>query len=417
MALSLRTYGLEKALYEHWFDPRYDETLALLASLTIVESNASNVESIFIRFVEWGQAKAKSDPLYLAKEARRSPLQVTMHVVSRAEMAVHTFPELTRHLIERARSSPRRAYKVASDKRTPPGVLAGLAQMGGLAERVEVSLNPSTPVEALAILARDKKLVVRVSAAENPNMAVETLTSLAGDNNRMVRHAVASNPSTPFEVLTNLATDMFVQWSVAQNRNTPRDILQELAGSAQPEVREQVARNENTPIEVLTRLAEDEDPDVRVAVARNENTPIEVLTKLAKDEDREVRHAVAFNSNTPVVTLMELATDSHVRWSVAKNPNAPGEILKELKGADGYSMEQLEAMPMWQEFDENSYKHQKSQFGCYLPTWEDVWALGASLDFASDKQTSSTLGINQGVLEKDVRAQVAQDCRDILEFL
>jgi len=59
----------------------------------------------------------------------------------------------------------------------------------------------------------------------------------------------------------------------------------------------EVAENPNTPPEILTLLAQDEDWDVRRRVAQNPNTPAEILTILARDKDGIVRYGVAHNPN------------------------------------------------------------------------------------------------------------------------
>lgn len=64
--------------------------------------------------------------------------------------------------------------------------------------------------------------------------------------------------------------------------------------------------------EILNR-----DLEVRANVAENPNTPADVLTELAKDSDYIVRCFVARNPNTPTGVLTELAKDS--RWCVRRN--------------------------------------------------------------------------------------------------
>ena len=70
------------------------------------------------------------------------------------------------------------------------------------------------------------------------------------------------------------------------------------------DVRRNVAENPNTPIDVLSELAKDSDYDVRCFVAENPNTPIDVLTELAKDSDWCVRRNAARNPK-----LKEVLTD------------------------------------------------------------------------------------------------------------
>ncbi|MGC8912843.1 MAG: hypothetical protein ACP5LE_02750 [Thermoplasmata archaeon] len=49
----------------------------------------------------------------------------------------------------------------------------------------------------------------------------------------------------------------------------------------------------------LSELADDWSDEVRIKVANNPNTPPEILKKLANDKDWYVRAAVARNPNTP----------------------------------------------------------------------------------------------------------------------
>jgi hypothetical protein len=92
-----------------------------------------------------------------------------------------------------------------------------------------------------------------------------------------------------------------------------------------------LAENPNTPVDVLEILSEDVDWSVRRNVAENPNTPVDVLKELSKDEDEDedVIRAVAGNPNTPVDVLKELAKDDYwrVRWRVAQNPNSTEQIL------------------------------------------------------------------------------------------
>ncbi len=54
-----------------------------------------------------------------------------------------------------------------------------------------------------------------------------------------------------------------------------------------------IANDDNTPKEVLITLANDEDEYVRKAVAENASAPEEALTILTSDENEHVRYAVA----------------------------------------------------------------------------------------------------------------------------
>jgi len=71
--------------------------------------------------------------------------------------------------------------------------------------------------------------------------------------------------------------------------------IQLALGSISLEEKNRMADNPNTPIEVLEKLSKDENEYVRYAIASNPNTPIEVLKRLSKDRSRFVRSNVANN--------------------------------------------------------------------------------------------------------------------------
>ena len=50
-----------------------------------------------------------------------------------------------------------------------------------------------------------------------------------------------------------------------------------------------VAENPNTPVDILKRLADDENEYVRKYLARNPNTPTDILNKLANDKNESVK--------------------------------------------------------------------------------------------------------------------------------
>jgi len=75
---------------------------------------------------------------------------------------------------------------------------------------------------------------------------------------------------------------------LAQNLNTPQDILRELARSRDAIVGQAVASNPNTPVDVLMDFSSDKDKYKKCAVLHNPSAPKEVVEKLLKDEDAYV---------------------------------------------------------------------------------------------------------------------------------
>lgn len=68
------------------------------------------------------------------------------------------------------------------------------------------------------------------------------------------------------------------------------------------EARIVVASNKDTPEEILSELADDDNKNVRLAVAKNDNTSKEILMKLGfkKNSDIEIIKAVTKNKNTDI---------------------------------------------------------------------------------------------------------------------
>jgi len=68
-------------------------------------------------------------------------------------------------------------------------------------------------------------------------------------------------------------------------------------------------------------------------LAENPNTPPEILERLANDGDYYVRCSVAYNPNTLPEILARMANDGDwdVLWRVARNPNTPQYIKDYLK--------------------------------------------------------------------------------------
>ncbi|KKM20374.1 hypothetical protein LCGC14_1646060 [marine sediment metagenome] len=88
----------------------------------------------------------------------------------------------------------------------------------------------------LQSLSNEKKITI----ACDPNTSPETLTALSvkdpnGDcHSWYVRCAVAENPNTPVEVLTKMAStnnpdwDEDIAWAVKENPNTPKKVVDEI---------------------------------------------------------------------------------------------------------------------------------------------------------------------------------------------
>jgi hypothetical protein len=139
-----------------------------------------------------------------------------------------------------------------------------------------------------------------------------------------------------------------IRAGVARDRNTPPELLEELASDDIAEVRFSVAANPSAPLDLIFRMnllkssaAEgDEYGFGRASLAKNPDTPVEILELFSKDKDYRVRCGVAENPSTPIEILKELANEKTVNEDnlysqlvldgVAKNPSIPTSLRKEI---------------------------------------------------------------------------------------
>ncbi len=127
--------------------------------------------------------------------------------------------------------------------------------------------------------------------------------------------------------------------AIAQNKNTPQDILRALAKDHVWNVRAAAARNESISQDILRFLAKDKNGYVRERVARNRSAPQGILRILAKDDHYYIRAHVASNKNVPVDVLKDLLEDedvtvkNHARSNMIRN--APYDVVTSALDLDG----------------------------------------------------------------------------------
>ena len=278
--------------------------------------------------------------------------------------------------------------------------------------------------------------------ASDCNTPYERLRALASHQNKEVRRAVASNRNIPEDVLIRLLIPFpdeivanfalrffllvnpnwlaeipgyarnrllahpgirtnYLRWaakhgdasallSLAQNPNTPTELLEPLLASPFPNVAEaarlhvsfatrpvdtalfwlegdsdaaqlrQMALAGLVPGWLTGRLAREPDPALRATLAASENTPPQVLEALLLDEDEGVRRAAKANPKTPEESLelfarleagepaqapLELLGRGHVwmRSLVARYAHTPPAVLERLRGDEDWRVRQAVA--------------------------------------------------------------------------
>ena len=166
-----------------------------------------------------------------------------------------------------------------------------------------VAMNADTPKEVLETLADHTNKTVSEAVGLHVNLAGELTESWEDVFQKSVKMEEAQSKQTADRHALLYWTKLIPEWlvlkccvplrvrsSVAENPNTPVELLQQLAKDEDIGVRRDVAGNPNTPIPLLEKLAEDKGAFAREGVAGNPNTPVELLQQLAKDEDASRRY-------------------------------------------------------------------------------------------------------------------------------
>jgi hypothetical protein len=203
---------------------------------------------------------------------------------------------------------------------------------------------------------------LRLERTATHEASVSQLWELAQHHHYVIRQAVAQNLNTPLEILEQLISDSNSE-VVRQALKHPHATLDLLNKS--PEfhkaknwrLRVMIARDARTSLDVLLQLAEDDSAFVRYAVSRNPHTPQDVaeqagdsnyfqqllqagiagndlkqLERLSTSYSVKLRKAVAYNQNTPRRIMEILVTDSsyQVRRELARNHKTPQHLLETL---------------------------------------------------------------------------------------
>ena len=106
------------------------------------------------------------------------------------------------------------------------------------------------------------------------------------------------------------------QYLRAANEPAPLEIWHELV-EKYPEMKVWVARNKTVPMQILEQLAGDPESDVRFAVATKNKLSRKLMLMLARDTEPSVRVRIVYNKNASDEILRELALDTELSVSEA----------------------------------------------------------------------------------------------------
>jgi hypothetical protein len=240
---------------------------------------------------------------------------------------------------------------VAGIANTPIDVLAVLAQDEDYWVRRAVALNKNTPIEILAVLAKDEDEDVRKAVAENKNTSVETLAMLTKDNDIWISETAEialkkrNKNLGKKKILTLDVTTLpyDVRMAIAENEESPLELLEVLAYDSDGDVREEVAKNKSVTAHILDKMADYElanelDQTILCVISDHPLTTTKTLNKILNfkewgDEDKrnEVLTCLAVNPNLSAAMLEKLAhedLDDYVKKCVAENPSTSVKTLE-----------------------------------------------------------------------------------------
>ncbi|VEP13171.1 hypothetical protein H1P_1870015 [Hyella patelloides LEGE 07179] len=191
------------------------------------------------------------------------------------------------------------------------------------------------PLLNLLLIHNPESKFIKLALAENSQTPIEILNILVESEDRDVLINLVCNPDIPALILDKIANfdDDFLHSFIAQNPNTSGEILSNLVEkSTDITTLREVAQNPNTPQETIDYLKENSSYLIRIALAKNSQISEATALFLIKDSSRKVRKYLAINLNISLKIIETLARDrsSYVQVGVAKNPHTPPEILAKL---------------------------------------------------------------------------------------
>ncbi len=255
-------------------------------------------------------------------------------------------PFLGRHklrLNKEEASENSQARELMRKRINSPYALAQVVEKGDRNSKITAARNLKTPVSILEQLAKDTDETVRSVLVQNPNLSSNCLIELAENSTFNVQLTIARRTHPiPVEVLLqfSLHENKMIRSEIAQNKNTPSDILAFLAEDKEQNVRIKALSNANIPSKVLSQaLLNIYDREEIESILRGQKNsrrdsliPADILERLSKHPHDSIRYLVAAYPTASVKTLERLAFDKYnlVSKTVAENPSTPANILTEL---------------------------------------------------------------------------------------
>ena len=234
---------------------------------------------------------------------------------------------------------------IASDQRTPIGLLQLLSVDKEYRVRLQVALNPNSTEEILEALSYDKDEHVRHAVASVAPAQSARLLRLAEDQHDHVRSGVAGNANTPYEILKPLARDesKWVREAVAKNASLDIKDIEEFFGTSPTDTwveytlrnryfnaRRVIAEDPNTASQVLVEMARSDFDDVHTHLAENPALPAEAMDILSMKRTYPVIMRLLERRDIPHEVSSHLLNDPELRVGLAYSRDTKSELLDKL---------------------------------------------------------------------------------------
>ena len=199
---------------------------------------------------------------------------------------------------------------------------------------LQKAIDPATSPDWLRRLAASSSPLLRQGVAQNPNTPADLLLELAEE----FPAQLVNNPG--FDIVLenpNLVAQMSVKTllGLLERDEASELLLATVAESGDPWVDPWVlaaiAKHPRTPEHILQRLLRSSF-FVIIAFFERKLIPENILNELAKSRVPDLLKQIAKHSSTPAYLLAQLVgdRDPNVSIDVANNPNAPLEVLEKL---------------------------------------------------------------------------------------
>jgi hypothetical protein len=205
-------------------------------------------------------------------------------------------------------------YYLAGNPSTPVETLRKISFDRDYEILSQIAKNPSLPNDIFEKISNEKSNSVILGLIDNPNLPKSLLKKLATEANKnkniLLLEKIAGRPDLTAEIIDLIINQKEIDpiCALAKNRFLNRDVLVKLSNNANQEVQKAVAENFNTPPEILEQYFKSKKSTTILSLAGNMATPINILKTLCY-EDQDVKTKLAKNLSTPKETLIFLSSD------------------------------------------------------------------------------------------------------------